>query len=126
MRRATIVASLAALFSIVAGSKPALADGNLQRVNHIVIVMQENHSFDNYFGVLAYAPGSPLPQRKRRVLGNGSYLRGWLKVQLQRVGRPYMHKFESGQQRQHGLGFSQSDPLRSSRPRSLLGWYPPR
>jgi len=59
MRRATIVASLAALFSIVAGSKPALADGNLQRVNHIIIVMQENHSFDNYFGVLAYAPGSP-------------------------------------------------------------------
>ena len=36
----------------------APADAGLQRVNHIVIVMQENHSFDNYFGVLAYAPGS--------------------------------------------------------------------
>ena len=31
----------------------------LQNVNHIIIVMQENHSFDNYFGALPYAPGSP-------------------------------------------------------------------
>jgi phospholipase C len=37
----------------------AIADGNLKKVNHIIIVMQENHSFDNYFGALAYAPGSP-------------------------------------------------------------------
>jgi phospholipase C len=29
------------------------------KVKHIIIVMQENHSFDNYFGALAYAPGSP-------------------------------------------------------------------
>jgi phospholipase C len=35
------------------------ADGSLQKVNHIIIVMQENHSFDNYFGALAYAPGTP-------------------------------------------------------------------
>ena len=31
----------------------------LHKVNHIIIVMMENHSFDNYFGALAYAPGSP-------------------------------------------------------------------
>jgi phospholipase C len=31
----------------------------LQNVNHIIIVMPENHSFDNYFGALSYAPGSP-------------------------------------------------------------------
>lgn len=37
----------------------AFADGNLNNVNHVVIVMQENHSFDNYFGVLPYAPGTP-------------------------------------------------------------------
>src|SRR5262249_55923746 len=29
---------------------------NLQ---HVIIVMQENHSFDNYFGVLPYAADSP-------------------------------------------------------------------
>ncbi|HEY3974926.1 MAG TPA: alkaline phosphatase family protein [Candidatus Sulfotelmatobacter sp.] len=44
----------------------ALADGNVKKVNHIIIVMQENHSFDNYFGALAYAPGSPYHN------GNGS------------------------------------------------------
>jgi phospholipase C len=44
----------------------SFADGNLQKVNHIIIVMQENHSFDNYFGALAYAPGSPYHN------GNGS------------------------------------------------------
>jgi phospholipase C len=37
----------------------SLAQENLQKVNHIIIVMQENHSFDNYFGALAYAPGTP-------------------------------------------------------------------
>lgn len=31
----------------------------IQKVSHIVVLMQENHSFDNYFGVLAYAPGTP-------------------------------------------------------------------
>jgi phospholipase C len=36
-----------------------LPGSDLPRVNHIIIVMQENHSFDNYFGALAYAPGSP-------------------------------------------------------------------
>ena len=47
---------------ILGGSKPALAQSSpegLQKVNHIIILMQENHSFDNYFGALAYAPGSP-------------------------------------------------------------------
>ena len=39
--------------------RQALANGNIHRVKHVIIVMQENHSFDNYFGALAYAPGSP-------------------------------------------------------------------
>src|SRR5947207_59149 len=47
------------LFLSLTGSRLALAQGGLQRVNHIIIVMQETHSFDNYFGTLAYAPGSP-------------------------------------------------------------------
>src|ERR1700758_2621172 len=40
-------------------AKPANADGNLKKVKHVVVIMQETHSFDNYFGALAYAPGSP-------------------------------------------------------------------
>jgi phospholipase C len=37
----------------------AVANGDIHKVKHVIIVMQENHSFDNYFGALAYAPGSP-------------------------------------------------------------------
>jgi phospholipase C len=50
-------ALLVACYAI--GSAPAYADGDLSKVNHIIIVMQENHSFDNYLGVLPYAPGTP-------------------------------------------------------------------
>jgi len=41
------------------GASLAHADGPLSKVKHIIIVMQENHSFDNYFGVLPYAVGTP-------------------------------------------------------------------
>jgi phospholipase C len=37
----------------------ARAQRDLSQVNHIIIVMQENHFFDNYFGVLPLAAGSP-------------------------------------------------------------------
>jgi phospholipase C len=40
------------------------ADGDLSKVKHVIIIMQENHSFDNYFGALALAPGSPYHQPK--------------------------------------------------------------
>ena len=42
---------------IVTATAPANADIN--KLKHIIIVMQENHSFDNYLGVLPYAPGTP-------------------------------------------------------------------
>lgn len=51
--------AVAFLALIIVAPNLALADGNIQKVNHIIIVMQENRSFDNYFGALAYAPGSP-------------------------------------------------------------------
>ena len=35
------------------------ADGDLHKVNHIIIVMQENRSFDHYFGALPYVPNGP-------------------------------------------------------------------
>src|SRR5215831_13360440 len=37
----------------------ARADGDLRKVNHLVFMMQENRSFDNYFGALPYVPGGP-------------------------------------------------------------------
>src|SRR5438132_11168631 len=65
LRRITMHRALSAalwavhLFLSLTGSRLALAQGGLHRVNHIIIVMQVHHSFDNYFAALAYAPGSP-------------------------------------------------------------------
>lgn len=56
IRSMTLISCLAFL---IIGLNPVYADGNLHNVKHIIIIMQENHSFDNYFGVLAYAKGSP-------------------------------------------------------------------
>jgi phospholipase C len=57
MKRAWIAGAV--LLLSLLGPVSARADGDLRNVKHVVVVMQENHSFDNYFGALAYAPGSP-------------------------------------------------------------------
>jgi phospholipase C len=78
MRRRAIVA--AGLFMSLAAlglwTMTARADGGhhednggLQNVNHIIIVMQENHSFDNYFGALPYVPGGPYHQCRNQDHG---------------------------------------------------------
>jgi len=53
-----VILSIAFAFAFIL-TPTAHADGDLNKVKHIIIVMQENHSFDNYFGALPYAPGSP-------------------------------------------------------------------
>lgn len=53
------LAAVLALMLASAGLNPVVAQAGITKVNHIIVVMQENHSYDNYFGVLAYAPGSP-------------------------------------------------------------------
>jgi len=48
------------LFALLASiAVAAHAKGDLRKVNHVIIVMQENHSFDNYFGALPYVPDGP-------------------------------------------------------------------
>jgi phospholipase C len=61
MKRSMVWIYALTLFLVLAGwrSRPASAEGNLSKVNHVIIVMQENHSFENYFGVLPYAAGTP-------------------------------------------------------------------
>ena len=59
MRSFLVGSSSLALVALAAGPIDVLADGDIRRVNHVVILMQENHSFDNYFGVLPYVPGGP-------------------------------------------------------------------
>ena len=57
MRR--LFCTAAVVLGVLTGSMESWAQSGLGKVQHIIIVMQENHSCDNYFGVLAYAPGSP-------------------------------------------------------------------
>jgi phospholipase C len=61
MRRRGILAAslLVAMAALGLSVATARAEGNVHKVNHIIIIMQENHSFDNYLGALPYAPGSP-------------------------------------------------------------------
>src|SRR5215472_6825441 len=59
MRTHTISRMALAAALALLGTTMVRAEGNLKKVKHIIIVMQENHSFDNYFGALAYAPNSP-------------------------------------------------------------------
>ena len=61
MNRHKRVGALCAAIGLICtlNIQSAVADGNLQNVQHIIVVMQENHSFDNYFGALGYVPGGP-------------------------------------------------------------------
>jgi phospholipase C len=57
-RRLCVTLSLVSLFGACTGGDDSPPGDGIHKVKHVVIVMQENHSFDNYFGALAYAPGS--------------------------------------------------------------------
>jgi phospholipase C len=54
-----VLAVAASLALLAMPPKPARADGDLHKVNHIIIVMMENHSFDNYLGTLPYVHSGP-------------------------------------------------------------------
>lgn len=58
-RTPPLVALVSLAMLAVTGTEPAHAAGNPHKVKHIIVIMQENHSFDNYFGALAYVPGGP-------------------------------------------------------------------
>ncbi len=53
------IVALLALVAVPSLPQPVHADGDLRKVNHFVFMMQENRSFDNYFGALPYVPGGP-------------------------------------------------------------------
>ena len=59
-----------------AGAEVSVRGGgdDVHKVKHVVIIMQENHSFDNYLGALAYAPESPYHGPNRN--GNGHAVAG--------------------------------------------------
>ena len=58
MRRRTVTAAL--LAAALVGAEPAAADPTpATPIEHFVVLMQENHSFDNYFGTFPGADGIP-------------------------------------------------------------------
>ncbi len=60
MKRSVGVVVCAVLaIGVSARSSRAAGPSGLAKVNHVIIAMQENHSFDNYFGALALAQNSP-------------------------------------------------------------------
>ena len=120
---------LAALV-LVAAPKPSLAQNGLQKVNHIVIVMQENHSFDNYFGVLAYAPASPYhaPEQCTRRLSHRTTMLAWTVCRACWTPQDALHCFNSNNDDNGSqvFAFHEHQPMRRAGPESLLVSQPTR
>jgi phospholipase C len=53
------VLAVATLALACGEARAAATTGGIHRIKHVVIVMQENHSFDNYFGAFPGADGIP-------------------------------------------------------------------
>jgi phospholipase C len=117
---------LSALFLLVCALIPnsALAQTGLQKVNHVIIIMQENHSFDNYFGALPYAPGSPY----HRPNGNSSCKPDdhacvdGLSCTVDTTGA--LHCFNSNPDDNGSQVFAFHDPRRCAAPDLNHSWYP--
>ena len=59
LRAVPALALMPAVIAVQTAFAQGDINGDINKVKHVIIVMQENHSFDNYFGALAFAPGSP-------------------------------------------------------------------
>src|SRR5581483_915572 len=59
MRR-RLVMIIGALLLVAVAATPAQAARGIHKIKHIVIIMQENRSFDNYFGTYPGADGIPM------------------------------------------------------------------
>jgi phospholipase C len=59
-RGAALLAAVAAVtFVTNVGSGPASATSGIQKIRHVIVIMQENRSFDSYFGTYPGADGIP-------------------------------------------------------------------
>jgi len=59
--------ALAPAIARAAGIDARVRTGTVQDVEHVVILMQENRSFDHYFGALNGVRGSPTGSPSRSV-----------------------------------------------------------
>ena len=53
-------ATLASPASAASGSPPASPPAGIHKIKHVVVIMQENRSFDSYFGTYPGADGIPM------------------------------------------------------------------
>jgi phospholipase C len=71
---------------------PSLPEGTdtLPEIDHIVVVMQENHSFDNYLGMLGRGDGFSLDRHRRPLNTNpdptGGYVRAFRETTTSQAG----------------------------------------
>src|ERR1700757_2621040 len=70
---AVLVLAIAAAGGSLAATAP---DNGLGNLKHIIVIFQENRSFDHYFGVLPYAPGSPYHQARPCPAGDHACVDG--------------------------------------------------
>jgi phospholipase C len=59
-RRRTVVATAAMFAAVALTTSPALAATGIHKIRHVIVIMQENRSFDNYFGTYPGADGIPM------------------------------------------------------------------
>jgi len=65
-----------AVLATASAAWSAQPDNGLGNLKHIIVIFQENRSFDHYFGALAYAPGSPYHPAKACALGDHACVDG--------------------------------------------------
>ena len=66
--RIVVAAALAIMAAVLApsaagaGTTPRAENGGLEKIEHIVMIMQENRTFDHYFGMFPGADGFPIDE----------------------------------------------------------------
>src|SRR5438132_14379730 len=66
-RQSAAVAGLISLLAAACSSAPAASQTGSGKIKHVIVVMQENRSFDNYFGTFPGADGIPMRGREPTV-----------------------------------------------------------
>jgi phospholipase C len=83
--------------------RPAKTDGNIQKIRHVVIIMQENRSFDSYFGTYPGADGIP------GIAGHPGKVPCIRDPRLHRCVRPYHDVTDRNTGGPHGHGSADAD-----------------
>jgi phospholipase C len=112
---------LAALLASLTMARAAMGDGTIGNVRHVIVIMQENHSFDNYFGVLAYAPGSPYHHRLEGCRKDDHTCVDGLTCKTEKDGS--LTCFNSNRDDDRSLVFAFHDPKRCAAPDLNHAWF---